>query len=327
LFVKSAVGHSRTRGIAALRARYPIALTVALAAVPMSAASRTLEVGPGKEFTLPSQAAVAARDGDIVRIGPGNYVDCAIWSQNNLTIEAMGDGVVLSDKSCDGKAIFVITGDDVTIRGITFRGAAVPDNNGAGIRAQGGNLTVENSAFLENQMGMLATGSRTGVVVIRDSLFARNGTCYPHCPNDVNMHALYVGLPMALLRVERTEFAEQHDGHYVKSRAQRSEIFDNVIHDGEQGTGSYLIDIPDGGSLIAHGNRLEKGPHSENRTAIAIGEEHQSYNAPEILIENNTFNSLERLPAIFVWNFTKTTPVLRENRIEGRVTPLVAGRR
>ena len=37
----------------------------------------TLEVGPGKEFTAPSQAAVAARDGDFVQIGPGRYVDCA----------------------------------------------------------------------------------------------------------------------------------------------------------------------------------------------------------------------------------------------------------
>jgi hypothetical protein len=327
LFVKSAVGNSGTGGIAAMRVRCPVALIVALAAVPMNAEARNLEVGPGKEFALPSQAAVAARDGDVVHIGPGNYIDCAIWSQNGLTIEATGGGVVLSDKSCDGKAIFVINGNDVTVRGITFRGAAVPDNNGAGIRAQGGNLTVENSAFLENQMGMLATGSRTSVVIIRDSLFARNGTCYPRCPSDVNMHALYVGLPMALLRVERSEFVEQHDGHYIKSRAQRSEIFENVIRDGEKGTGSYLIDIPDGGSLIARGNSLEKGPHSENRATIAIGEEHQSYPAPEILIENNRFHSREILPAIFVWNLTKSTPLLRENRLEGRVTPLVAGRR
>jgi hypothetical protein len=214
----------------------PVALIVALAAVPMNAESQTLEVGPGQEFSLPSQAAVAARDGDVVHIGPGNYVDCAIWSQNELTIEATGASVVLSGKSCDGKAIFVINGNDVTVQ-----------------------------------------GSRTGVVIIRDSFFAQNGTRYPRCPNNVNMHALYVGLPRVLLRVERSEFVGQHDGHHVKSRAQRGEIFDNVIRDGEQGTGSYLINIPDGGSLIARGNRLEKGPHSENRTTIAIGEEHQNY--------------------------------------------------
>ena len=44
--------------------------------------ARTLEVGPGKAFGLPSQAAEVARDGDVVEIAPGNYVDCAIWTSN-----------------------------------------------------------------------------------------------------------------------------------------------------------------------------------------------------------------------------------------------------
>jgi hypothetical protein len=63
------------------------------------------------------------------------------------------------------------------------------------------------------------------------------------------MHPLYVGRAIALLRAEGGEFVEQHDGHYTKSRAPRSELVDNVIHDDEMGTRSYLIDIPDGGIL------------------------------------------------------------------------------
>jgi tetrahydromethanopterin S-methyltransferase subunit F len=258
-------------GIVAMRSGHLIAFWVACVWPLTIADARTLEVGPGKAFALPSQAAEAARDGDVVQIAPGNYVDCAVWTSNDLTIEATGPGVILSDKSCDRKGIFVINGNDVIVRGITFQRAVVPDRNGAGIRAQGGNLTVEHSTFLENQMGMLATGSLTGTVIVRDSLFARNGSCYPQCPGGVYMHALYVGRPIALLRVEHSEFVEQHDGHYVKSRALRSEIVDNVIHDGDKGTGSYLIDIPDGGTLIARGNRLEKGPNAENDATIAIG--------------------------------------------------------
>ena len=238
---------------------------LALCAWPAGIAqARTLEVGPDKTFALPSQAAAAVQDGDVVRIAPGNYVDCAVWNHDDLTIEATGPGVVLSGKSCEGKGIFVINGNDVIVRGLTFRGAVVPDRNGAGIRAQGGNLTVENSSFLENQMGMLATGSLSGTVIVRDSLFARNGSCFPQCPDKVYMHALYAGRAIKLLRVERSEFVEQHDGHYIKSRALRSEIVDNLTHDGENGTGSYLIDIPDGGSLIASGNQMEKGPNTEN---------------------------------------------------------------
>jgi len=318
------VAHERA---AAMWWRYFLALFIASAPYAAIAEARTLEVGEGKPFALPSEAARMARDGDVVQIAPGNYVDCAIWTRNDLTIEATGPGVILSDKSCIGKGIFVINGDDVIVRGITFQRASVPDANGAGIRAMGGNLTIEHSTFLENQMGVLATGSPGGTIIVRDSLFARNG-CYPECPEGHAMHALYVGRPMAGLRVERSEFTEQHRGHYVKSRALRSEILDNVIHDGDGGTGSYLIDIPDGGTLIARGNRLEKGPNAENKdVAITIGEESQRNATPEILIENNFFNNRGTNSTIFVRYFTKTEPSLRENMLEGNVEPLTFGRK
>jgi hypothetical protein len=314
------------KGAGAMR-NYQVITVVALCGWPLAIAEcRTLEVGPGKTFALPSQAAAVAQGGDVVQIAPGNYIDCAVWNGDDLTIEATGPGVVLSDKSCERKGIFVINGNDVIVRGITFRGAVVPDRNGAGIRAQGGNLTVERSSFLENQMGMLATGSLGGTVIVRDSLFARNGNCYPQCPDDVYMHALYAGRAIKLLRVERSEFVEQHDGHYIKSRALRSEIVDNVIHDGEKGTGSYLIDIPDGGTLIASGNEMEKGPNAENQdVTIAIGEESQNNPTAEIRVENNHFNNRDAKPTNFIWNFTMSEPSLRGNLFQGEVVPVAVG--
>jgi hypothetical protein len=107
----------------------------------------------------------------------------------------------------------------------------------------------------------------------------------------------------------------------------RSEIVNNVIHDGDKATSSYLIDIPDGGTLIATGNRLEKGPGFENDAAIAIGEESQKNATPEIRIENNSFNNRHTKPAFFIWNMTKTEPSLRANTFEGKVVPLLAGRK
>lgn len=300
-------------------------VTVALWWSMTLAVARTLEVGPGKEFTSPSQAAQAARDGDLVRIEPSTYVDCAVWNENDLTIEATGPGVILSSMSCDEKGIFVIKGNDVTVRGITFQNAAVAYNNGAGIRALGGNLTIEHSNFLENQMGMLVTSSLASVVIVRDSLFARNGSCYPRCPEHVYMHALYVGRRIALLRVEHSEFAEQHDGHYIKSRAARSEIIDNIVDDGKKGTGSYLIDIPDGGTLIASGNRMKKGPVFENKIAIAIGEETGGNATPEIRIDNNSFSTPNSRPAVFIWNCTKAIPSMNQNRLDGDIVPIVVG--
>ena len=121
-----------------------------------SGAARTLEVGPRHALKQPSMAAAAAMAGDTIRIDPAVYVDCAVWRASHLTIEASGPGVVITSKTCMGKGIFVVVGDDTTIRGITFTRAVVPDHNGAGIRAIGAGLTVEQSRFLDNENGILA---------------------------------------------------------------------------------------------------------------------------------------------------------------------------
>src|SRR5262249_11139624 len=102
-----------------------------------TACAKTLEVGPDKEFKGPSEAIAAAADGDVVEIAPvkDGYFDCAVLRANHLTVEGNGPDVVLTDKTCQDKAIFVTTGHDITIRNITFTRARVPDGNGAGIRA------------------------------------------------------------------------------------------------------------------------------------------------------------------------------------------------
>ena len=95
-----------------------------------------LEVGPAARFKLPSEAAGSARSGDTIHIAPSDYTDCAVIRASGLTIEATGEGATIGDKSCAGKGIFVIDGNDVTVRNITFQHATVPDQNGAGIRAE-----------------------------------------------------------------------------------------------------------------------------------------------------------------------------------------------
>ena len=122
------------------------------------AAARILEVGLTRALTQPSQAAALADSGDFVRIDPGIYADCAVWRTSRLVIEATGPGVVLAGKTCLEMGIFIIAANDVTIRGITFAGARVIWHNGAGIRAEGRNLTVEHSRFLDNENGILAGG-------------------------------------------------------------------------------------------------------------------------------------------------------------------------
>ena len=280
--------------------------------------ARTLEVGPGKPYANPSQAAAAARDGDRVSIAAGEYFDCAVWPQNNLVVEGSPDGAtIVTDKTCQGKAIFVIPGNDVTIRSLTLTRARVPDMNGAGIRAEGRNLLVDRVRFIDNQNGILAANQPEGRLIVRDSEFARNGTCDQDCA-----HGIYANY-LALLRVERSRFRETRSGHHIKSRAIRTEVVDCDIADGPMGTASYLIDVPNGGSVLIQGNRLAKGPKAENRSAaIAIGAEGVERRTAEIRVEGNQFIAEGEYPTIFVINHTATPAVLRQNQIRGRARAL-----
>ena len=296
----------------------PRLLGLALLFLALPASARTLEVGPGKQFAQPSQAAAAAQDGDRVLIAPGQYFDCAVWRQNNLIVEGVSaQDTVITDKTCQGKALFVIPGSNVTVRNLTLTRARVPDGNGAGIRAEGRNLLVERVRFIDNQNGILAADQPQGELVVRDSEFVRNGTCEQACA-----HGIYVNR-LALLRVERSTFRETRQGHHVKSRAARTEVLGCDIGDGLTGTASYLVDVPNGGAVVIQNNRLEKGPKSENHSAaISIGAEGVNRPTPEIRVEGNKFSVDGAYATVFVVNLTATPAMLRDNHLRGQVRPL-----
>ena len=141
--------------------------------------ARTLEVGADKEFKQPSAAIGVAKPGDVVSIQPGEYFDCAIVHTGNLTIQGVGDPskVLITDKACAGKGILVIDGDGDTVRNLTLTRARVPDGNGAGIRNEAPNLTVDRVMFVNNQNGILSTPSTPGTMRVVGSTFDRNGYC------------------------------------------------------------------------------------------------------------------------------------------------------
>ena len=136
-----------------------------------AAQAATLEVGPDKPFKQPSQAIAAAKSGDTVSIAPGQYYDCAIVRQDDLTIEGAAAGAVMTDTTCAGKAILVIDGNNVTVRNLTLQRARVPDRNGGGIRAEGGNLNIDNVKFLNNEEGILAADNPNATIRITGSEF------------------------------------------------------------------------------------------------------------------------------------------------------------
>jgi hypothetical protein len=279
--------------------------------------AKTLEVGPNHRLKLPSDAAAVAARGDVIEIEPGAYADCAVWSASNLTIEGRKDGATIADRTCEGKGLFITRGDDITIRNLTFARARAPEANGAGIRAEGRNLTIERSRFVDNENGILAGNSPGSRISISGSEFLRNGKCAPLCA-----HAIYVG-HISLLRVTGSKFWETREGHHIKSRALRTELFDDEIRDGRDGTASYLVEIPNGGSLVMERDVLEKGPKAENHSAIVvIGAEGVTQQALELVFAHNVVVN-DGSETAFVKNLSSTPAVLRANSLTGKVIPLL----
>jgi hypothetical protein len=130
----------------------------------------TLKVGPNETHKAPSEAAAVAKNGDHIEIEPGQYFDCAVWNADDLVIEGTGPGVVITDKTCMGKGLFVIEGNNTTVRNLTLTRSRVPDMNGAGIRLDKGSLTVDTVKFIDNQTGILGGVPGTTVTIPQQRL-------------------------------------------------------------------------------------------------------------------------------------------------------------
>ena len=258
-----------TRGMAATPA--PSAAATACD----TAAGRVLDVGPGRPYATPSAAARVAQAGDVVRIAAGSYRgDVATWSASNLTLCGVGGRARLyaDGRSAGGKAIWVVAGANTTIDSVDFHDARVPDNNGAGIRAEhkSGELRVLNSGFYDNQNGILSAAGPVSIT-IEGSEFARSDTGTTAALG----HNLYIGR-IDRLTVRSSFFHEAVRGHNLKSRARVSVVDNSYFMDGPGGRSSYLTDFPDGGQVTLRGNLLHKGPLADNPTAVAFGAESMS---------------------------------------------------
>ena len=299
----------------------PVAFILATLVLLCSAApalSRVIQVGPHRTFTMPSQAAAIAREGDRITIDTGTYRDCAVWRAARLTIEGRGPNVVIADKTCNERGIFIVGGADTTIRNLTFSGARGVEHNAAGILGLGDNLTVENAGFLDNENGILVGGGPTSHVRVTGSLFQGNGSCAGACA-----HGIYAGEHIARLEVAYCRFMDTMTAHHIKSRALDTIVAHNEIADGDSGTSSYLIDIPNGGNVLIEYNRLQKGARSSNpAVAISIGEEPGRNATDRLIVRDNDFESALPAPTLFVRNSTPTPSVLTGNRLTGKITPL-----
>jgi hypothetical protein len=285
---------------------------------PSPAGANTIQVGPGKQYAAPCAAIAAAAAGDTIQIDTsGSYSgDVCQWNTNNLTLTTAGPGRAVlnaAGKSSQGKAIWVISGNNTVVENIEFTGAAVADLNGAGIRAEGQNLTIRNCYFHDNQEGLLTDPGQNSTILIEFSEFARNGA------GDGFSHNLYIGnIGKFIFRYNYSH--SSFVGHLLKSRAAENDIYYNRFSDESDGTGSYEIDIPNGGLSFIIGNLIEQGPLTQNSTIIAYQEEGANAGNPdhELFVVNNTLvNDYTKGTFVLVDNSVSVPAIIKNNIFQG----------
>ena len=249
-----------------------------------------VRVGPHRTLTRIADAALHAKSGDTVLVDAGDYVgDVASWPQSNLTIRAVGGRARLNagNRSAEGKAIWVIKGDHVLVENFEFAGTAVPDGNGAGIRHEGGHLTVRNCLFEGNQMGLLTWNDERAELTVERSEFRFNKAAPTYRPGDPIGHQIYVG---SIGRFTLRDSYVHHGsfGHLVKSRARENHIVNNRLTDEASGRASYELEFPNGGIAYVLGNIIQQGPGTENTSLVSFGAEGYRWPSNELYLANNT---------------------------------------
>jgi hypothetical protein len=286
-------------------------------AVQATSGARVLNVGPGQPFGTIAEAATAARDGSTVIIHPGEYRECAVWPQNNLTIRAAKPGTVqVRGIPCQGKAAFVIQGANVLVEGLIFGEISVPDGNGAGIRAEGTPLTVRRSVFEDSEQGILARPMPGGVITIENVTFQRLGNVRGSISHGIYVNAL------ARLIIRNSLFRDIRLTHLVKSRGSYTEVTNTILNGGGNATSSCLIDLSNGGDLLVDRVTMIKGPKNSNRTcAIQIAPEGLLNKTSSIRILNSVFENKMGRPVVFLQNRAFVKSEIRNVRFTGDVTP------
>ena len=265
----------------------PLARNPATPAAPAlsgAATGRVLHVGPRRAITRIGVAAQEAGDGDVIEIDPGDYVaDVAIWDRAELTIRGAGNRVRLlaAGAHAEGKAIWVIRRGRITIENIEFIGARVPDNNGAGIRHEGGQLIVRRCGFRNNQNGILTGSDPKSTLEVESSEFGYNGA------GDGLSHGIYVGA-IASFRLSGSYVHHGNVGHLVKTRARHNRIEYNRLSDEAGGRSSYELEFPNGGVAEVVGNIIQQGAGTRNSVIVSYGAEGYGGRSNSLSFVHNT---------------------------------------
>lgn len=285
-----------------------------LLAQPGGSPFTVVETGKGYASLQQAVDAIGAGEGTIA-IASGTYRQCAVQEGGSVSYFAAEPGkAVFEGETCEGKAALVLRGRSAQVSGLVFRGMAVPDYNGAGIRLEQGDLTVAQSWFADSQQGILTADDPSGRIVIDKSTFSGLGTCEG---DGGCAHSIYVG-DYGHLRVTRSRFERGTGGHYVKARAGRVEIAASSFDDSAGRGTNYMIDMPEGATGQITNNWFVQGRDKENYSAfIAVGAEDVSHSSDGLQIAGNDARFVPALSrnSTFVADWTGADLAIGDNTL------------
>ena len=249
-----------------------------------------------------------AKRGAVVLIAEGYYAVSDLRINKSITLVGDGDVIIQSANKVQ-KGLFVPgIGVSLQVENITFRGAKAAnsgDNNGAGIRHEGRDLTVIDCIFENNENGILSTGSQKGKIELHNSTFLNSGY------GDGYSHGIYVSAG-AQLTITQSRFIGTNVGHHVKSLAPTNTISGSYFDDVDKRT-SYSIDLNKGGAAIIRNNFIVQRDSVSNYSIVHYSTE-RGGEPGSLTVTGNHF--VNRHPkGRLVFNQTPIEPLLQKNII------------
>jgi Right handed beta helix region len=214
------------------------------------------------------EALDALADGGTLYIrGGAAYQVTGFLRRNNVRIKALGgkaalDGLRNVNFPAGGKGLIVQQGRAATYEDLIFRNVIVPDNNGVGVRIEGGGTTTfQRCEFRDSQQGILTRNGADWAIVMRDCIGDNLGA------GDGQSHGVYCGT-IGSLTVTGGAWTNSRGGHLLKSRAARTRIENVQLVEGEA---SRAIDLPNGGGVEILGCTISQSQATHNSDIIAYG--------------------------------------------------------
>lgn len=214
------------------------------------------------------QALDALTDGGTLLIrGGASYNVTGTLARNGVTLKGVGgkatlDGLMNPSFPAQGKGLIVQQGSAATYEDLIFRNVAVPDQNGVGVRLEGGGTTTfRRCEFRDSQEGILTDNESNIAVVMEDCIGDNLGA------GDGFSHGVYCGT-IGSFTVTGGSWTNSNVGHLLKSRAARTHI-ENVVL--TEGRASRAVDVPNGGVVEILGCTISQSQDTNNPEIIGYG--------------------------------------------------------